>query len=49
MRALDEIGYEHSFTFEAHNAARGLPEPLKDEGARLLYRMGEALTGFMAK
>ena len=49
MRALDEIGYEHSFTFEAHNAARGLPEPLKDEGARLLYRMGEALTGSMAK
>ena len=26
IRALDDIGYEYSFTFEAHHAVRGVPE-----------------------
>ena len=43
IRALDDIGYEHSFTFEAHNAVRGVPEALKDAAARLLHDVGVAL------
>ncbi|MBO7761941.1 MAG: sugar phosphate isomerase/epimerase [Clostridia bacterium] len=43
IRALDDIGYEHSFTFEAHNAIRGVPEPLKDTAARLLHDVGVEL------
>lgn len=45
MHALDEISYAHSFTFEAHNAVRRFPEPLKDEAAALLYKMGVLLVG----
>ena len=43
IRALDDLGYEHSFTFEAHNAVRGVPEPLWDAAARLLHDVGVAL------
>ncbi len=43
MRALAEIQYAHSFTFESHNATRRLPDALRDEAARLLHRTGEAL------
>ena len=43
MRALAEIQYAHSFTFESHNATRRLPDALRGEAARLLYRTGEAL------
>lgn len=45
MRALDEIHYAHSFTFEAHNAARRFPETLKDEAAAQLFKTGIALVG----
>ena len=43
IRALDDIGYAHSFTFEAHNAIRGVPEALKDAAARLLHDVGVEL------
>ena len=43
IRALDDIGYEHSFTFEAHKAVRGVPEEHKDAAARLLHDVGVAL------
>lgn len=43
MRALSDVNYAHSFTFEAHNAVRRFPEPLKDRAAALLYQMGETL------
>jgi sugar phosphate isomerase/epimerase len=43
IRALDDIGYEHSFTFEAHNAVRGVPEACRDAAARLLHDVGVAL------
>ena len=46
MRALRDIGYEHSFTYEAHNAIRKYPEHLKDEKARLLYRIAETLVSW---
>lgn len=45
MRALGEIHYAHSFTFEAHNAARRFPESMKDEAAAFLHRIGETLVG----
>ena len=43
IRALDDIGYEHSFTFEAHNAVRRVPSACKDAAARLLHDVGVAL------
>ena len=43
MRALRDIGYEHSFTFEAHNAVVHLPEALKNRKIALLHDIGEAL------
>ena len=47
-RALHDIGYNHSFTFEAHNTvyrlrAFGVPEEVTDEAIRLLHRIGEEL------
>ena len=46
MRALRDIGYEHSFTFEAHNAVRRLPECLVDEKIRYLHHLGETLANW---
>ena len=43
IRALDDIGYEHSFTFEAHNAVRRVPHACKEAAARLLHDVGVAL------
>lgn len=43
IRALDDIGYAHSFTFEAHNAVRGVPDMCRDAAARLLHDVGVAL------
>lgn len=37
IRALDDIGYEHSFTLEAHRATNGVPEELKDRAVKLLH------------
>lgn len=37
IRALDDIGYNHSFTLEAHNAVAHLPESRKDEMARFMH------------
>lgn len=47
-RALHAIGYDHSFTFEAHNTvyrlrAFGVPEEVTDDAIRLLHRIGEEL------
>ena len=47
-RALHDIGYEHSFTFEAHNTvyrlrAFGVAESVTDDAIRLLHRIGEEL------
>ena len=44
MRALADIGYEHSFTYEAHNAVRRLPESMKDEKTAFMYRLACELT-----
>ena len=35
--ALDDIGYEHSFTLEAHRATKGVPAELKDRAVKLLH------------
>ena len=43
IRALDDIGYEHSFTFEAHHAAIRLMPECKDAAVRLLHDVGVAL------
>jgi sugar phosphate isomerase/epimerase len=43
IRALDDIGYAHSFTFEAHGAIRGVPEELKNTAVKLLHDVGVAL------
>lgn len=40
IRALDDIGYEHSFTFEAHVAGVNLPVECKDAAVRLLHDVG---------
>ncbi|MBO5198675.1 MAG: sugar phosphate isomerase/epimerase [Lachnospiraceae bacterium] len=41
MRALDAIDYQGTFNFEVHNFTRGLPDELKDDAVRLLYKIGE--------
>ena len=46
MRALRDIGYEHSFTFEAHNAARRVPESLADERIAYMKRLGDTLVAW---
>lgn len=49
MRALSDIGYEHSFTFEAHNAVRRIPSgrpDLIDDKIRYLHRVGEVLVSW---
>lgn len=46
MRALRDIGYEHSFTFEAHNAVRRIPmqhRALFEAKMRYLHEVGETL------
>ena len=43
IRALDDIGYEYSFTYEAHRAVRAVPEECKDAAARLLHDVGVTL------
>lgn len=43
IRALDDIGYQHSFTFEAHGAVRGVPLECKDAATRLLHDVGVAI------
>ena len=43
IRALDDIGYAHSFTFEAHHAARRVVPECKDAAVRLLHDVGVAL------
>lgn len=40
LRALDDIHYSHSFTFEAHNAVKRLPECMRDEAAARLHQIG---------
>jgi len=46
MRALRDVGYEHSFTFEAHNAVRRLPESLADEKIAYMKRLGDTLVSW---
>ena len=46
MRALRDIGYEHSFTFEAHNATRRVPESLADQKIAYLKRLGDTLVAW---
>ena len=43
LQALDDIGYRHSFTFEAHHAVLRVPAACKDAAARLLHDVGVAL------
>jgi sugar phosphate isomerase/epimerase len=43
IRALDDIGYEHSFTFEAHHTVMRFPNECKDAAARFLHDVGVAL------
>lgn len=48
MRALDEIGYEQSFTFEAHNSVyrirtAGLDDSIIDSSIALLWQIGDAI------
>ena len=49
MRGLYDIGYKHSFTYEAHNAIiripRELPE-LADKKLKYLYELGVKLTSW---
>lgn len=41
MDALQDIGYNGDFTFEAHNFIRKVPDSCKDTAMRLLYEIGE--------
>ena len=43
IRALDDIGYAYSFTYEAHHAVCRLRPESKDAAARLLHDVGVAL------
>lgn len=48
MRALDEIDYKHSFTFEAHYTVsrmnrNGLDETVTDTAIHLLWQIGDAI------
>ena len=43
IRALDDIGYAHSFTYEAHHAVCRLRPEAKDAAARLLHDVGVGL------
>lgn len=48
MRALDEIDYKHSFTFEAHFTVSrmnryGLDEAVTDTAIHLLWQIGDAI------
>ena len=43
IRALDDIGYEYSFTLEAHRATRGVPAELKDNAVKLLHDVAVAI------
>ncbi|NLE12966.1 MAG: sugar phosphate isomerase/epimerase [Clostridiales bacterium] len=47
MRALRDAGYEHSFTFEAHNAVRRVPECLADERIAYMKRLGDTLVALV--
>ena len=43
IRALDDIGYAYSFTFEAHHTVMRFPNECKDAAARFLHDVGVAL------
>lgn len=45
VKALGETGYTGDLTFEAHSLVRSLPEPCKNAGLQLMYRIGEYLCG----
>ena len=50
IRALDDIGYEHSFTFEAHNCIHrmldsGCTGNCIDLTIQLLHAVGQQLVG----
>ena len=45
LSALRDIGYGGDFTFEAHNFVRRMPEGLKADALRLMYRVGAVLSG----
>ena len=50
MRGLREIGYAHSFTFEAHNTvsrmrSAGLDEAVMDTAIWMLWQIGDAIVG----
>ncbi|MBO5198670.1 MAG: sugar phosphate isomerase/epimerase [Lachnospiraceae bacterium] len=40
MQALDAIGYSGTFNFETHAFTKGLPDELKDDAVKLLYKIG---------
>lgn len=47
MRALKDIDYQHSFTYEAHNAINRIPSfcnELVDEKLRYMYNLAKTLT-----
>ncbi len=46
MQALKDIGYEHSFTYEAHNAVRRIPacmQQVVDQTIRYMHELGESM------
>ncbi len=43
IKALDDIGYKHSFTLEAHRATKGVPAELKDNAVKLLHDVTVAI------
>ena len=49
VEALEEIGFEGTFNFEAHNCCNKLPTELRIDGARMLYRIGEYIVTHYGK
>lgn len=43
IEALRETLYDGDFTFEAHMLVRRMPEPVKADAIKLMYRIGETL------
>ena len=41
MGALREVGFAGTFNFEAHNCCNKMPDELRVDAARMLYRIGE--------
>jgi sugar phosphate isomerase/epimerase len=49
VEALTDIGFAGTFNFEAHNCCNKLPDELRIDAARMLYRIGEYIVTHYGK